>query len=188
MSSATQDQREAVWIRQVAGGDRVAFENLFRAYQARVFHYITRLLADRAAAEELTNDVLVEVWKSAGRYRGQSRLSSWVFGIAHHKVLNEWRRTRPKTVEASEAHSLADPAQSPETRALQESDRASIQAALGELSLEHREVMELTFYQQRSCEEIAEIVHCPVNTVKTRMFHARKKLRDLLSAMGRGKT
>ncbi|MBI1789210.1 MAG: sigma-70 family RNA polymerase sigma factor [Acidobacteria bacterium] len=173
-------EQEAQWIRRMAEGDREAFERLFHAYQRRVFAYIWRLLNDTPLAEELTNDVLVEVWKGAKRFRGQGKPSSWIFGIAHHKVLDQMRRRRPRTAGIEEMFRMADPAEGPEAQALRQDERAALQAALARLSPEHREVLELTFYQGCSVEEIARITDCPPNTVKTRMFYARKKLREML--------
>lgn len=180
----TDAQQETSWIRQIAAGDRGAFEKLYFAYQKRLFGYLFRVVGEASAAEELTNDVMFEVWKNAGRFRADSRLSTWIFGIAHYRVLNHWRRPRPESVETDEAAAMADTAEGPEQGVLRKDLEGSIQSALSRLSAEHRQIVELTFYEGCSYEEIAEIVRCPVNTVKTRMFHAKKKLQDVLGRMG----
>lgn len=180
-------QEEALWLRQIAAGDRDAFEKLYRTCQGRLFGYLFRVAQDRGAAEELTNDVMLEVWKSAGRFRGESKVSTWIFGIAHHRVLNYLRQRRPETVDMdamSAMSAVADPAEGPEQDAMRRDLRANIGAALRRLPPEQREIVELTFYQGCSYEEISAIARCPVNTVKTRMFHAKRKLQEILERTG----
>ncbi|MSV35530.1 MAG: sigma-70 family RNA polymerase sigma factor [Bryobacterales bacterium] len=89
-----QHQHEATLLRGVAAGDRGAFEELYFSYQKRLFGYLYRVLGESGVAEELVNDVMVEVWKSAGRFRGDSKPATWIFGIAHHRLLNHLRRRR----------------------------------------------------------------------------------------------
>src|SRR5690348_9758240 len=123
---------EGLWIQQIARGDRAAFERLYRAYQRPLFRYFLHFVHTVELAEELTDDVLVEVWKSAGRFKGRSKPSVWVFGIAYHKAMDALRRRRPPVVElhaVSEAMA-ADPRQTPEASAVRESVRSDIAAAL----------------------------------------------------------
>ena len=171
---------EASLIRSIAQGDREAFERLYFAYQRRLFGYLFRTLGETGAAEELVNDVMFEVWKSAGRYRGESKPSTWILGIAHHRMLNHLRRQRPAPADTAELQHKADPGEQPEQAALRHQEEDFVHRALDRLPPPHREVVELTFYQGCSYEEIAAIAGCPVNTVKTRMFHAKKKLREIL--------
>lgn len=175
---------ESLWIQQIAGGDRDAFEKLYKAYAARLFRYLFSMLSDANAAEELANDVMVAAWKGAAQFRGQSKPSTWLFGIAHHKALNELRRRQPQVVDIEEASEVASPAEDPDTAITRHSLEQTVRGALQTLTPEHREVMELTFYQGLSYQEIAEIMQCPVNTVKTRMFYAKKKLQEALEKEG----
>jgi RNA polymerase sigma-70 factor (ECF subfamily) len=172
------------WIERIAEGDRGAFENLYNAYQTRLFRYLSRMVNDANLAEELTNDVMVAVWKGAAGFKGQSKPSTWLFGIARHKALNELRRPRPMTVEVETASAVAASETGPEGIADRNSVRQNIQRALEDLSPEHREVVELTFFQGLTYQEIAEIMQCPINTVKTRMFHAKKRLQEALRKRG----
>jgi RNA polymerase sigma-70 factor (ECF subfamily) len=172
---------EEEWLRQTALGDRMAFERLFRLYHRRIYGYLFRMAGNADTAEELTNDVMLEVWKSAREFRGASRVSTWIFGIARFKALSALRRIRPATVDVEEASDLADPAELQDEMLVNEDIRAVINRALAKLSEQHREVLDLAFFQGFSCPEIAEILKCPVNTVKTRMFYARKQLRVLLA-------
>jgi RNA polymerase sigma-70 factor (ECF subfamily) len=172
---------EIDWVRRIASGDRSAFEKLYHAYQRRLFGYIFRMVSKTDTAEELTNDVMLEIWKGAAAYRGESKVSTWIFGIARFRAISSLRRTNPKTVEYEHAGPLPDSRELQDEVLVKESARDEVRKALTKLTKPHREVMELTFYQGFSYPEIAEIVNCPVNTVKTRMFYARKELRELLA-------
>jgi RNA polymerase sigma-70 factor (ECF subfamily) len=178
MEATEELQRQ--WLRQTAQGDRTAFEHVYRAYQRRVYGYLRRSVGSPESAEELTTDVMVEVWKAAGRFRGDSRVSTWIFGIARFKALSFLRRPRGEAVEIGQAADLPDPADRQDATLVKNARSATIREALERLSAEHREVMELTFFEGFSYPEIATLIDCPVNTVKTRMFYARKQLRALL--------
>lgn len=170
----------------VARGDRRAFERLYRDFGPRVFRFAFRLTRDRAKAEEVVNDVMLEVWKSADRFSGLSSPSTWILGIARHRTLNA---VRGKTLFLTALDSAAEvPDESPgiEAGLDRETLAARLRAALERLSPEHREVIELTFGEELSYKEIAAIAQCPENTVKTRMFHAKKKLEPLLAALVSG--
>jgi RNA polymerase sigma-70 factor, ECF subfamily len=180
-------EREADWIRRVALGDEAALDSLFRAYRAPLYRYLLRLVGRPETAEELTNDVMVAVWRGAATFRGASRPSTWIFGIAHHKAMNVLRRRAPAFVEMDEAEQMPSPDEGPEGLALRASERASLARAMEVLSAEHREVIHLAFAEGFSCQEIAEVASCPVGTVKTRLFHARRKLHDQLQAQGEGR-
>jgi RNA polymerase sigma-70 factor (ECF subfamily) len=176
--------QEALWLRQTAQGDRAAFERLFRAYEHRLYRYVLGIVRAPAAAEEITGDVMLEVWRVAGRFREQSKVSTWVFGIAHHKAVDALRRRAPQHIELHELAEVRDRASGPEEIAIARSDARAVAEALDELSPEHREVLELTFTNGYSQAEIAQIVGCPVNTVKTRVFYAKANLRKILDGRG----
>jgi RNA polymerase sigma-70 factor, ECF subfamily len=169
-------------INRIASGDIEAFKTLHRAYQRRLFAYSMKMLGDADAAEELSSDVMFEVWKQAKQFKGKSKLSTWIFGIAHHKALNARRRRGQRIdVAIEQAQTSVDPRPDPEQSAERRDMLRRLEAALGNLSLDHREVIELTFYHGFSYEEIAQIISCPVNTVKTRMFYAKRRIRETLS-------
>ena len=179
--------RETLWVEKIASGDRAAFEELFQTYKRRVFGYAFRMLGDAPLADEITSDVLFEVWKSAARFGGRSRVSTWIFGIAHHKVIDALRRRKPQEVEIESQLHVAHPGEGPEQNAVRKAEHARLHEKLSELSADHREVIELAFFQDCSVEEIAQVAHCPPATVKTRMFYARKKLREILKPFGEGR-
>lgn len=166
-------------LRRISAGDRDAFRDLYLRYHRRLARFLTRLLHRYADAEEIINDTLWIVWQRAGEFRNASRVSTWIMGIAYRRALNMIRRAttheRAMTLEIVDAEgSVSDSAQALEERQL-------LEAGLAQLPLEQRLVLEFTYYLDHSCEEIAEIMECPVNTVKTRMFHARRKLRTILA-------
>lgn len=175
---------ELEWVQRIAEGDRDAFEKLYTTYQTRLFRYLLRMVGDTGTAEELTNDTMVTVWKAAGTFKGQSKPSTWLFAIARNKALNAMRGLRPMMVEVETAMAVAASGESAEQTVSRGDLQTAMKQALQQLSAEHREVIELTFYQELSYQEIAEIMQCPVNTVKTRMFYAKKKLQEALEQRG----
>src|SRR5262245_58133609 len=183
-STDTSRDRDALWLKQIADGNREAFEKLYGEYQKRLFRYFVRLVSVTEAAEVLTNDVLVEVWEQGGDFRYRWKVSTWIFGIAHHKAMNELRGRKRATLEIKDADNESDPGTTPEESAAQLNLKEKIRRALQVLSPEHREVMELTFTNGLSYQEISDIMQCPVNTVKTRMFYAKKQLQEILEKMG----
>ena len=170
-------------LAQIARGQRDAFEALYARLAGHVFRFVRDLVRDDGIAEELTGDVMVQVWRSAQSYSGRSRVRTWVFGIAHHKAIDALRRRRLPTVELDAAVGVAGGLhQDPQDALLRAYERERIEAALGSLSPEHRAVVELTFVEAFSQAEIAEIAGCPVGTVKTRLFYAKARLREALRA------
>ena len=182
------DGEELSLLGRVAAGDIEAFKALHGAYQRRLFVYAFKMLEDHGDAEELCNDVLLEVWRRAGQFGGRSKLSTWVFGIAHHKALNMLRKSvRGADLTLDDAAATPGGSPGPEVEAERRDRREWLGTALSKLSREHREVIELTFYHGFSYEEIAQIVNCPPGTVKTRMFHAKQKLREWLGEAAHGR-
>jgi RNA polymerase sigma-70 factor (ECF subfamily) len=171
-------------LRRIAEGDRAAFESFFRTYERRVYRYVARLLNDDGLANEVASDVMVEVWNGAGRYAGRSKPSTWVLGIAHHKALDCLRRTRRDAALLRLAEPARPETSDPESRAIESSTRAQIEAALETISPEHRAVLHLTFVLGYAQAEIAAIVGCPLGTVKTRVYHAKRALRAALVSAG----
>jgi RNA polymerase sigma-70 factor (ECF subfamily) len=171
-------------LERIAARDKVAFETFFRAHGSGVHRFVRDLVRDDGLAEELTSDVMVEVWRNAGKYGGRSRARTWVFGIAHHKAIDALRKRRATLVPLDDLLGIPAGAESPEDAAMRADDRRRLDAALASLSAEHRAVLELTYVEGFSQREIAEIVDVPVATVKTRAFYAKQRLRDALATAG----
>ena len=183
-AAAAAEAAERQLIGNVADKDRDAFAELYTAYRPRLIRFLQRLVTQQTQIDEVVNDVMFAVWQGASRFSGRSRVSTWIFGIAHHKVLKaieRWRRAQGMQISADvdlEA-SHADP-----TDAISQADRQEwIHAGLQRLSPAQRLTVEYAFYMGYSYQEIADIEGCPVGTVKTRMFHARRNLKDILSQL-----
>ena len=165
-------------LRRVSAGDRAAFCDLYLRYHRRLARFLTRLTKRHEDAEEIINDTLWIVWQRAADFRNASRVSTWITGIAYRRALNMIRRAstheRVMRLEIAEAA----PTVNDDVQALEQ--RQLLDSGLAQLPLEQRLVLEFTYNLGHSCEEIAEIMECPVNTVKTRMFNARRKLRSIL--------
>ena len=181
MESKAAAEAEAVCLRQIALGDRAAFETMYRSWQPRVYRYLARLLGDEPAAEEVGDDVLFEVWKRAREFRGDSRVSTWIFGIAHHRAMSHLRKLR---VEWEPVGETVDTGSDAEQALIERAGREALHAALRQLPPAQREVLWLTFFEEMSYQEIARIAGCPEATVKTRVFYAKKGLAGLLRQRG----
>lgn len=175
---------EVLWLERIARRDRSAFEELYREYGPRVFRFAVRMIRDETKAEEVVNDVMVEIWKSAGQFSGRSQASTWIFSIARHRALNAVRRKQLPTTDLDDAVEIRDETEDPMASTDQQTTSDLLRTAIDQLSNDHREVIELTFFHGLNYKEIAKIVECPEGTVKTRMFHAKKQLGPLLSALG----
>jgi RNA polymerase sigma-70 factor, ECF subfamily len=178
-----QATREAVdrrLLERVAARDREAFRELYVAYHRRLARFLVRLTRRHDVAEEVINDTLWVVWRKAGEFRGESRISTWIMGIAYRRAL--------KTLQAG---GMAAAEMVPiENEQLAGHDDVSaaelnewVARAMQQLPSEQRMALEFAYTFGHTCEEIAQIMNCPINTVKTRMFHAREKLRRILPVL-----
>lgn len=179
-SYSSSDEQERSLLRRISAQDRRALEELYRVYYRRLLRFLSRMTPQRELINEVVNDTFWAVWRYAGDFRGQSRVSTWIIGIAYRQALKALRHNASNTTNMDALRDLAD-----STDEIKTADQSELlDRALGSLPLEQRTVLELTYYLGHSCEEIATIVGCPVNTVKTRMFHARRKLKLLLPLLG----
>lgn len=172
------DVRDQALVCRIAQRDRQALEELYHLYHRRLARFLTRVTTRYELAEEIINDTLWVVWQGAAEFRGGSQVSTWIVGIAYRRALATMRHVsvRPFLAGDFDENETEDPATGVEQREL-------LDRALATLPAEQRLVLELTYFLGHSCEEIATITDAPVNTVKTRMFHARRKLRELLPAL-----
>lgn len=182
-------------IRAVAARDRRAFEALYARLTPAVGRYVRRLLRRPELVDEVVNDVMLAVWQGSARYDpAAGRLTTWVYGIAHHLALRAWARTRRHADQLSlddeqgtaavEAAALAADGHGPEQALHGRQLGRALERALARLPLEQRAVIELAFGEHCSYEEVAAITGCPINTVKTRVFYARQRLARLLAQEG----
>jgi RNA polymerase sigma-70 factor, ECF subfamily len=171
-------------IARVAKGDRQALKLLYGRHHVKIFRFALRLMTDEAAAEDVVSDVFLAVWRRAGRFEGRAQVSTWLFGIARHKVLSRLRARTNDPLDDEVAESIEDPADNPEVTMQKEQRRMLLQDCLTQLSATHREIVDLVYYHGKKIEEAASILGVPLNTVKTRMFYARKRIGELIAAKG----
>lgn len=181
-SSAKKTSDEAL-LGLIASGDSDAMRLLFARHNVRVFRFLKRMVGNDATAEDLLSDVFLEVWRSAGRFDARSQVSTWILGIARYKALSSLRRRSFDGLDET-YESVADLADDPEVSLQKAEHSALLQDCLKQLSTAHREVLDLIYYHEQSIEEVARIIGVPPGTVKTRAFHARKRIAELMAARG----
>jgi RNA polymerase sigma-70 factor (ECF subfamily) len=179
-----QSTSDDVLIGRIATGDRLAMQVLFARHHVRVYRFVLRLVRDESVAEDLISEVFLDVWRQAGRFEGRSQVSTWLLAIARFKALSALRRRPDEELDDETAEAIEDPSDDPEVVLDKKDKSAAIRKCLEKLSAEHREIIDLVYYHEKSVEEVAQIVGIPENTVKTRMFYARKRLAELLKAAG----
>ena len=165
---------------RVVEGDREAFRELYIVYHRRLARFLVRLTRRYEIAEEVINDTLMVVWRKARDFRGDSRISTWIMGIAYRRALKTLRSRGHQLLDAVPLDS--EPLVAPDE--LGDSEIADwVLSGMQQLPTDQRLALEFAYGYGHSCEEIALIMDCPVNTVKTRLFHARTKLRALLPSL-----
>ena len=166
-------------IERIVARDLRAFEALYRIYHPRLDRFLGLVTPRRTIVEEALNDTMLVVWRRAATYAGECKVSTWIFAIAYRTALKALR-TQDEPVEGAGADELACEDAGPEEEAIRAQTQATLASALGTLSAEQRAVLVLTYFHDLPYAEIARIVDCPVDTVKTRMFHGRRRLRAAL--------
>jgi RNA polymerase sigma-70 factor (ECF subfamily) len=179
-ADATKQGLDAELIRRIASGNRLAMQLLYMRHNVRLFRFALRLIRNQAAAEDVVQEVFLEVWRVAAQFRGHSEVSTWLLAIARNKALTILRHRSADQLDEEAAACIADTADTPEMATQKEQARSIIRKCLRQLSPAHREIIDLVYYHGKSIEDAADIVGIAVNTVKTRMFYARKHLAELL--------
>lgn len=185
-AASTANVAETDLLTRVAAGDEQAFERLYVIYHRRLSRFLMRFADHYSFAEEVINDTMYIVWTKADEFAGRSKVSTWITGIAYRRALKALDARRVRSTRESEAWrdrttTVGTTAPAVDGQAL---DADWLGAGLAGLPVEQRMALELAYVLGHSCEEIAEIADCPANTVKTRLFHARRRLRDALPALG----
>jgi RNA polymerase sigma-70 factor, ECF subfamily len=184
MPAAAQDTSDETLVAQIAQRDKRALQQLYSRHHVRIYRFALRFLNDEAAAEDTVSEVFIDVWRQAERFEGRSQVTTWLLAIARNKALSMLRRRSNEELDDEVAEFIEDPSDNPEV-AMLKSQRASVlQDCLTQLSPAHREIVDLVYYHEKSVEEVAEIISVPANTVKTRMFYARKRIGELMAAKG----
>lgn len=175
---------DEVLIERIARKDQAAMRQLYARYNLRTYRYLLRLVKDPSAAEDILGDVFLDVWQQAGRFEGRSGVATWLLSIARFKAMSSFRRRTHQPLEPEMAEGIEDEADDPEVSLQKVSKAAALRRCLERLSPEHREVIDLVYYHERSVEEVGQVLGIPENTVKTRMFYARKHLSEILRQAG----
>ena len=179
-ATAQDASSDAILVNRIAAGDKLAMQALFARHRTLVYRWLLRFVSNETIAEDLLSEVFLDVWRQAGRFEGRSSVSTWLISIARFKALSARRRRTEAELDEKIETTVADTANDPEA-ALQEKNRGELlRQALTRLSLEHREIIDLVYYHEKSIDECAHILGIPAATVKTRMFYARKKLAELV--------
>jgi RNA polymerase sigma-70 factor (ECF subfamily) len=171
-------------VRSIADGDRRAFETLYMRHRSHVCRFLIRFIGNESVAEEIVNEVFLEVWRHAHRFEAKSQVATWLRAIARYKALSALRRRSGAEIDEDAAAAVADPADDPETTMDWQRRSAILKECLTQLPAAQREVIDLVYYHDKSVQEVAGFVGVAASTVKTRMFYARNRMAYLLNEAG----
>jgi RNA polymerase sigma-70 factor (ECF subfamily) len=182
--ASSQALSDATLIAQIAEGNKLAMRALFARHQVKVYRFALRIVRDSGLAEDVVSEAFLDAWQHAGRYEGRSSVSTWLLGITRHKALTACNRRSTESIDDEMVQNVVDTTANPEADLDRQDTGAVIRRCIASLSPEHAEIIDLVYYQEKSIKEIVEILGIPDNTVKTRMFYARKRLAALVAAEG----
>jgi RNA polymerase sigma-70 factor, ECF subfamily len=183
-ASQARDSSDVTLISSIAAGDKHAMQILFARHNVRVFRFLVRFVGDKSAVEDLVSEVFLDVWRQAGRFQGRSQVTTWLLALARNKALSALRRRSTEELDEEAVAAIEDPQDNPEAAIQNRQTSEILLKCLTKLSPPHREIIDLVYYHEKSIDEVAEITGVPQNTVKTRMFYARKRIAELMSAQG----
>jgi RNA polymerase sigma-70 factor (ECF subfamily) len=175
-ATAGETSSDEILIKQIAAGSKPAMQALFARHRTYVYRWLLRFVSNETLAEDLLSEVFLDVWRQAGRFQCRSSVSTLLMSIARHKALSARRRRTDAELDKKIEATVADPANDPEVALLEKDQGELLRQALIRLSPEHRGVIDLVYYHEKSVDEVAHILDVPPATVKTRMFYARKEL------------
>ena len=169
--------QEKLLVEQVAAGDATAFRKLYDLSSGKVARYVQKVVGNDNLADDIVVQTYTVAWQKSATFKGDGRITTWLIGIARNIMFREFRKL--KKYEPFDEEYVAADTES-QFRVEIQSTHTAVKAALQSLKIKHREILELVFYQEFSYVEVAELVGIPVNTVKTRVFHAKQALKDVL--------
>lgn len=176
-ASSTSDEE---LLAQVADGDEAALEQLYRRFAPRIAGFLRKRLNEEAAIDDVLNTVMLEVWKSAGRYEGRSSAAGFILSIARHRGIDQVRRGGGREFEEVSETMQDETATHPQAILEAAGDAGRLRACLEQLSSTQREAVHLAFFEDLPYDEIADVMSCPTGTVKTRVYHAKRALKECL--------
>jgi len=178
--TAVETSSDEMLVERIAGGDKLAMQVLFARHRTAIYRWLLRFVGNETVAEDLLSDVFLDVWRQAGRFEGRAAVSTWLLSIGRFKALSARRRRPDAELDEVIEATVADPTDDPEVMLEKKNRDELVREALTTLSSEHREIIDLVYYHEKSVEECAQILSIPRATVKTRMFYARKKLAEMV--------
>ena len=183
-TAGRQRTSDVTLIRSIASGDKQAMQILFARHNVRVFRFLVRFVGDRSAAEDLVSEVFLDVWRRAETFQGRSQVTTWLLALARNKALSALRRRSTEELDDKAVAAIEDPQDNAEVTIQNRQTSEILLNCLTQLSPPHREVIDLVYYHEKSIDEVADITGVPQNTVKTRMFYARRRIAELMAAQG----
>ena len=186
MNQSDPEQQAVNLLNNIHKGQQNALEAFYTLFESRVYHYALSRLNDSFEAADTLNEVMMEVWKHAGRFEGRSKVSTWLLGITHHKVYDRLRKRKKTNLQDDIddfSNQLSDDSISMEQALAGADDADLIQQCMEKLSDSHREVIHLAFFEDMHYQDIASIAKCPEGTVKTRVYHAKQALKNCLAKL-----
>ena len=181
-AAAVETSSDDMLVARIGEGDRLAMQTLFARHRTPVYRWLLRFVGNETLAEDLVSDVFLDVWRQASRFEGRSSVSTWLLAIARFKAISARRRRTDAELDESVEATVADTADDPAVVLEKKNRDEMLRAALTRLSAEHKEIIDLVYYHEKSVDECAQIIGVPSGTVKTRMFYARRKLAELVQA------
>jgi RNA polymerase sigma-70 factor (ECF subfamily) len=178
--ATTQASSDEMLVARIAKSDRLAMQSLFARHRTPVYRWLLRFVGNETVAEDLLSDVFLDVWRQADRFEARSAVATWLLSIARFKALSARRRRTDAELDEVIESTVADPADNAEIVLQKKHQGELLRDALTKLSPEHREIIDLVYYHEKSVDDAAEILSIPRATVKTRMFYARKKLAEMV--------
>jgi RNA polymerase sigma-70 factor (ECF subfamily) len=175
---------DAALLARMVAGDRVAMQVFYARHNVRAFRFVLRIVGDHGLAEDVISEVFLDVWRQAGRFEGRSAVSTWLLAIARHKAYAALRRRRAEIPADDVMAEMEDETDTPDVSVEKEARAQLLRRCLADLTPSHREIIDLVYYHEKSVAEVAEICDIPENTVKTRLFYARKRLASLARNVG----
>jgi RNA polymerase sigma-70 factor (ECF subfamily) len=181
-AAAVETSADDMLVARIGEGDRLAMQTLFARHRTPVYRWLLRFVGNETLAEDLVSDVFLDVWRQASRFEGRSSVSTWLMAIARFKAISARRRRADAELDDVVESTVADTADDPAVVLEKKNRDETLRAALTRLSAEHKEIIDLVYYHEKSVDECAQIIGVPSGTVKTRMFYARRKLAELVQA------
>jgi RNA polymerase sigma-70 factor (ECF subfamily) len=179
------EDQSRLWIEQIALGREAALEQFYRHYQGQVYQFARRLVSNDADAAEITNETMMEVWRAAARFAGESRVRTWLFGIVNHRAIDLLRRRRRRHEHADELTDVADDAPACNLGDVigGAQDARHVRSCVQQLPERQKAVVHLAFFEELSYPEVAQVLDVPIGTIKTRVMHAKQRLQHCLAGL-----